>query len=213
MSKIVGCMISACENSQTKKDTLISAGILPLMLRTLSYELDDPEIVFSCASMDTPELLEEIRNIGTLRLFEEKQLTFSNERILFMKAFCSFFGSPDAASLDRFDSHIDPDEDPFSWMSSLALGSSLDTIHKSSQPMTPRARTQNSLFTFSSSRTVTPSSTFSTTKSSTSTGSPTITINGTSGNGRRKHAFFRLKRLAFRGLNARTTVQEAVRNT
>jgi hypothetical protein len=143
------------------KDLLLSAGIVPHLLDMLSQELS-PLFLLN----HTSDILAQVRNTDiTTGLFKKDQMVLNKERRSLIKAFCTFVGIPHPPT-DHVDPTSGPDpnaddeEDPFSWMSSLHLGSSVNA-QSTQQSNSPLPRTPNSLYTLvPSSRTVTPSSLF-----------------------------------------------------
>jgi hypothetical protein len=178
------------------KDILISAGIVSHILNMLSLALyiRPPLVTLN----HTSDVLAEVRNIDIATGLFRKDLTaFNKERRSLIKAFCTFVEIPHLPT-----AHDDPipeiepnpdEDDPFSWMSSLQLGSSgnAQSTQQSNAPL-PQPRTPNSIYTIApSSRTVTPSSLF------TVTSSRTVTKNkGTVA----QNTLLRIKRFTLRGL-------------
>jgi len=171
------------------KDLLLSAGIVPHLFNVLSRELSihPPLILLN----HTSDILSQIRNIDiTTGLFRKDQTVFNKERRSLIKAFCTFVGIPHLPTDHDYptpgpDPNPDDEEDPFSWMSSLHLGSSVNA-QSTQQSNAPLPRTPNSLYTIApSSRTVTPSSLFT---------------RGSSETKVTRNTFLRIKRFTLRGL-------------
>jgi hypothetical protein len=181
------------------KDLLISAGMVSHIFNMLSLELSirPPLLTIN----HTSDVLAEVRNIDiTTGIFRKDQTVFNRERRSLIKAFCTFVEIPHLPTahddpIPEHEPNPDDEDDPFSWMSSLQLGSSANaqSAQQSNAPL-PQPRSPNSIYTIApSSRTVTPSSLFTVTSSSTVMENKGKVAQNT---------LLRIKRFTLRGLGA-----------